>query len=258
MRSPVCLILQHVEPEGPYLLGRTLSAAGIRIDLRGMHLGDEVPSDTARFDAVVVMGGPMSAREDTGFPSRRAEVAVLRDAVRRGLPTLGICLGAQLLALAGDAEVLKGSAGPEIGWGPVRLAPEARDDPLFAEAPEQLQVLHWHGDTFTLPPAAVRLASSGAYENQAFRLGASAWGLQFHIEVDDAAVRGFIDSFGAEAALAGADSERIAAETAQSVATAGPVCEKIFGAFAQLVLTRWTETGCRSAVAPAALAHRSL
>jgi GMP synthase-like glutamine amidotransferase len=218
--------VQHVEPEGPYLLGRSLSAAGIGIDLRRVHLGDDVPADAAQFDAVVVMGGPMSAREDTGFPTRRAEVALLRDALRQAVPTLGICLGAQLLALAGGGEVLTGPEGPEIGWGPVRLAPEARHDPLFGDVPEQLQVLHWHGDTFTLPPAAVRLAGSCSYENQAFRLGSSAWGLQFHIEVDDSAVRGFIHSFGAEAALPGSDLRRIAGESAPSVQRLGPVVER--------------------------------
>jgi GMP synthase-like glutamine amidotransferase len=238
VHPPICLIVQHVEPEGPYLLGRSLTAAGIDLDLRRVHLGDAVPGDAAEFAAVVVMGGPMSAREDTDFPSRRAELALLRDAVSRGVPTLGICLGAQLLALAGGGEVLSGLEGPEIGWGPVRLAPEARHDPLFGNAPEQLQVLHWHGDTFTVPPAGVRLAASRSYENQAFRLGGSAWGLQFHIEVDNSAIQAFIAAFGDEAALAGSDPLRIAGEAASSIQRLGSVRDDVFARFIQLVRAR--------------------
>ena len=141
----------------------------------------------------------MSAIDDHGFPTRTREVALLAQSLDRGTITLGICLGAQLLAVAAGSPVFVGHAGPEIGWGPVELMPEAASDPLLATVPSGLTVLHWHGDTFDLPLGATHLAASRTYANQAFRAGERAWGFQFHLEVDQRAVTGFVDAFGDEA-----------------------------------------------------------
>ena len=145
------------------------------------------------------MGGGMSAASDDGFPTRHAEIALIADAVQQGIPTLAICLGAQLLAAAGGAAVYPGPDGPEIAWAPVELTDAARSDALFAGLPPVIEVLLWHNDTFDLPAGAVRLAAGQRYQNQAFRLGARAWGIQFHVEVDAGAVDTFIASFGDEA-----------------------------------------------------------
>lgn len=206
-----CLIVQHVEAEGPCQLVGALADAGVDLDRREVFAGAPVPLDAAGHHGVVVMGGPMSAGSDVGFPSRRAELALLVDAVRRGVPVLGVCLGAQLLAVAGGGEVRAGGAGPEIGWGRVDLLPAAADDPLFAGLGDAIDVLHWHGETFELPPGAVLLASSTRYANQAFRLGRHAWGLQFHVEVDLAGVRAFLEASGDEAAAAGVEPRSIEA-----------------------------------------------
>jgi GMP synthase-like glutamine amidotransferase len=201
--------VQHVEAEGPGVLAGVLHDAGVALDRRALFAGAVVPGDAAGHDGVVVMGGPMSARSDAGFPARRVELALLADAVRRGIPVLGVCLGAQLLAAAAGGKVLVGDAGPEIGWGRVDLTPAAADDPLLAGCPGTLDVLHWHGETFELPPGAVLLASSERYPNQAFRLGHRAWGLQFHVEVDLEGVRDLLWASGAEAAAAGVDPRSI-------------------------------------------------
>ncbi|MGH9091723.1 MAG: type 1 glutamine amidotransferase, partial [Acidimicrobiales bacterium] len=211
---PGCLIVQHVPAEGPYLLALGLAAAGVAVDVREVGDGAPLPAGAGGLDGLVVMGGPMSARSDQGFPTRGAEVVLLADAVARGVPTLGVCLGAQLLAAAAGGRVEPGGAGAEIGWGPVHLAAAAADDPLLAGVAGPsgvLDVLHWHGETFTLPPAAVLLASSDRYPHQAFRLGPRAWGLQFHVEVDLGGVRAFVDAAGAEAAAAGTDPGTIVA-----------------------------------------------
>lgn len=197
-RTAPILVVQHLEPEGPGLVADALARAGHRIEVVRTDLGQAVPTDLAGYSALVVMGGPMSAGSDDGFPSREAEVALLRDGLDRRLPVLGICLGAQLLAVAGGAGIRRGPQ-PEIGWGAVRTAPGASGDPLFGDVADELTVLHWHGDTFDLPDGAVHLASSAAYRNQAFRLGPTAWGLQFHLEVGESQVHGFVDAFRDEA-----------------------------------------------------------
>lgn len=193
------LVVQHVEPEGPALLAGALAAAGCELDVVRTDLGAALPRDLSAHAGLVIMGGPMSAAGDgRDYPSRDTEVALVRDALARGTPTLGVCLGAQVVALAGGAAVYPGD-GPEIGWGPVTLEPAAADDPLLGGIAGEMTVLHWHGDTFDLPAGAVRLASTPAYPNQAFRLGDAAWGLQFHVEVDSDAVARFVAAFGHEA-----------------------------------------------------------
>jgi len=127
------------------------------------------------------MGGPMSATDDAELPWLTAEKALIGEAVHAGVPFWGVCLGVQLLAASLGARVYSGPE-PEVGLLPVTLTPEARDDPVFAAAPDDLVTLQWHGDTFDLPTGAVRLAGSPAYPNQAFRVN-RAYGVQFHLEV---------------------------------------------------------------------------
>ena len=233
---PRCVIVQHLEPEGPYAIGDALEARGIVVDLRRVHAGDQVPGDAEGLAGLVVMGGPMSAASDADFPTRRAEIGLLGDAVARGVPTLGVCLGAQLLAAAAGGTVRVGEVGPEIGWGPVDLVGPASADPLLAGTSDRLTVLHWHGDTFDLPPGAHRLATNGRYENQAFRVDPSAWGLQFHLEVTADAVAAFIAEFGEEARAAGTDPAVLQAETARSLPQLVGSRDRIFARFADSVV----------------------
>jgi GMP synthase-like glutamine amidotransferase len=193
-----CLVVQHLEPESSYAIGEALASVGIEVDQRLTDAAEPLPETLDGFDGLVVMGGPMSADSDDGFPTRRQELTLLAEAVERGLPTLGVCLGAQLLAAATGGRILRGASGPEIGWAPVRLHASAADDLLLASVPGELSVLHWHGDTFDLPPGGVLLASNDRYDHQAFRIGLRAWGFQFHLEVDREAVAAFAGSFGAD------------------------------------------------------------
>lgn len=235
---PTCLVIQHVEAEGPAALGTILASAGVTIDVCRIYAGDPLPAGAAGLAGVVVMGGPMSASGDDGFPSRSSELQLLSDALDRQIPVLGICLGAQLLALAAGGRVFSGPAGAEIGWGTVSLTASAATDQLLAESPAELAVLHWHGDTFELPSAGVRLAESDRYPNQAFRVGSNAWGLQFHVEVDVEAVVEFAETFADEARSAGADPHQIAAQAAATIAEMSPTRDVILGKFARLVSER--------------------
>lgn len=197
-----CLVVQHGEPERPFALGSALVEAGVDLLVCRTYDGEAVPTDCEGLDGLVVMGGFMSASSDDDFPTRRAELALLADAIHRAVPTLAICLGAQLLAVAAGGRAFAGPAGLDVGWAPVWLTQAAEHDVLVGGAPASFTVLHWHGDTFDLPPGAVHLASGERYANQAFRVGDHAWGLQFHLEVDSDALAAFTTAFAEEAAAA--------------------------------------------------------
>jgi GMP synthase-like glutamine amidotransferase len=233
---PNCLVVQHVAPEPAFAIAEALVGAGVDIDGRRVFAGDRVPADTSGFDGLVVMGGPMSAASDHGFPARTAEIALIADAVDHEIPTLGVCLGAQLLAVAGGGSVFPGPSGPEVGWGPVDLAAESAEDRLFAGLPKTLTVMHWHGDTFDLPGGAVRLAGNSNYPNQGFRLGPTAWGMQFHLEVTAAGVEGFLAAFATDAERTDAGPDAIRAATPAALASLAEARRLVFERFAGLVV----------------------
>ena len=235
---PNCLIVQHIAPESSFAIGQVLDEAGVALDVRLVFEGHPLPTGLDGFEGLVVMGGPMSAASDDGFHSRGSELALISDALERGIPTLGVCLGAQLLAVAAGAAVYPGATGPEIGWGPVDLLPACGDDPLFCGLPSSLTVMHWHGDTFDLPAGAISLMSNDNYPNQGFRIGAAAWGVQFHLEVTEPAVEGFIAEFTAESELAPGGSAGIRQATAPSLASLAQSSGLAFQRFAALVVAR--------------------
>jgi GMP synthase-like glutamine amidotransferase len=235
---PNCLVVQHVAPEPAFAIEEALVAAGVDVDTRRSYAGDSIPSDISGFDGLVVMGGPMSATSSERFPSRTAEVSLMVDALETGVPTLGICLGAQILAVAAGSAVTPNAYGPEIGWAPVHLAPSCADDRLFADLPRALTVLHWHGESFEVPPSGQLLMGSDAYPNQAFRIGDVAWGLQFHLEVTAAAVDGFLRAFGTEAASAPGGADAIRSATPAALRELAPTRALVCSRFAALVAAR--------------------
>jgi GMP synthase-like glutamine amidotransferase len=235
---PTCLVVQHAGPEGPYAIGTALAGVGAVAKVCQVYAGGLLPPTLHGYDGLVVMGGPMSAASDDGFATRGAEVALIEEALEREVPTLGVCLGSQLLAAAAGGKVDPGAAGPEIGWGPVRLTGEAATDLLFGGLPTEMTVLHWHGDTFDLPPGAVHLAGNTEYANQAFRAGPAAWGLQFHLELDLAAVTMFATAFGSEAAACGVAPSQITSAAPSSLDRLAPARDRLLARFAGLVGAR--------------------
>jgi len=159
----------------------------------GTHLyrGEALPDDDA-FDFLLIMGGPMNIYEYRNHPWLPAEKRFIKRAIDSGKIVLGICLGAQLVADVLGAKVYQNTT-VEIGWFPVRFDAARQANPAMRDFPDELTVLHWHGDTFALPPGAVHLATSKACENQAFALGHRIIGLQFHIEMDLPDVAAFLD-----------------------------------------------------------------
>jgi GMP synthase-like glutamine amidotransferase len=178
------LILQHIACEPPGVYEDVLRERGARLVRVELDEGEPLP-DWRDFDAIVAMGGPMGVYEMDAHPWLRGEVDAIGQAVNAGVPFFGACLGVQLLAAALGARVYPGPE-PEVGVLEVSLTPDGREDPVTGGLPGAFPSLQWHGDTFDLPDGAVRLLESASYPNQAFRWGPTAYGVQFHIEVDEA------------------------------------------------------------------------
>lgn len=182
MRALRLLIIQPDEsgPLGP--LGGWFTDSGAELEVR-LPPQDPVPDDLGGYAGVVCLGGGMNADDEGSHPWIPAVRHLLARAARGGLPTLGICLGAQFLAVATGGRVSPCEGGPEVGASLVSKKDAAWTDPLFAELPLMPDVMQFHGDGIsTLPPGAVLLASSPRYPHQAFRLHRAAYGVQFHIE----------------------------------------------------------------------------
>jgi len=170
--------LQHVPFEGLGNIEQWLDANGYEITSTQLYESVGLP-DLNEIDLLVVMGGPMSVNDEEAYPWLVQEKQYIREAIEQGLSVLGVCLGAQLIATAMGARVYPNHE-KEIGWFPVRgVATEYLSTFQF---PASTDVFHWHGETFDLPSGAVRLASSEGCVNQAFQMGASVIGLQFHLE----------------------------------------------------------------------------
>lgn len=175
------LAIRHVAFEDLGLFEPVLVERGVPV--RYVEAADGLSdADALRPALVIVLGGPIGAYMDAVYPFLTQELRLLERRLAADRPTLGICLGAQLMARALGARVYSGPR-KEIGWGPLTLSPQGRRSPLDRLAGSGEPVLHWHGDTFDLPAGAIRLASTSLYENQAFSWGHSALALQFHPEV---------------------------------------------------------------------------
>ncbi|MEB3368362.1 type 1 glutamine amidotransferase [Saccharopolyspora mangrovi] len=174
------LVLQPSRSDPPGALGDWLTGAGAELDVV-LPAERELPA-LDDYDALVVLGGEMGAYDDIDFPWLADVRQVLSGAVAKRVPVLAICLGAQLLAAATGGQVRKIRNGPEVGTLLVAKRDSAAEDPLLGPLPLTPDVLQFHNDEFSLPPAAQLLASSPKCDNQAFRLGECAYGLQFHIE----------------------------------------------------------------------------
>jgi GMP synthase-like glutamine amidotransferase len=169
--------LEHQSYEGPGKIGDWVAARGHTLTRTALYDGAALPA-LADFDLLVIMGGSMNIYEHRTHPWLVAEKEFIAAVIAAGKPILGICLGAQLLADVLGARVFQ-NAEKEIGWWPIRVLD--RSWPMAA-FPETLTVMHWHGDTFTLPPGARTVAESPACAQQAFVFGDRVVGLQFHLE----------------------------------------------------------------------------
>jgi GMP synthase-like glutamine amidotransferase len=176
--TPSVIVLQHESLAPPALLGRFLSDAGLRLDVRRLDAADEVPAGLSGAEALIVLGGDMNVGQESEYPFLLAERDLLRQAIRSGVPTLGICLGAQQLATAAGGGVVRRAA-LGLGWHALVVH---RHDALIEGIDPRTLVFQWRDYACRLPEGA-QLIASGDGDPQIFRLGSAAWGVQFHPEV---------------------------------------------------------------------------
>lgn len=208
------------------LFSGVVEDAGHRLDEWSLAWGSPPPRPVDDYGAVLVFGGAMHADEDDSHPWLREENLFLQRLLDLHLPTLGVCLGAQLLAKAAHAPVHR-AARPEIGWHDVELTEDAAADPVFSRLPARFRAFQWHYYTYGVPAGGVELATS-AVCTQAFRLGTSIWGVQFHPEVTRAQIQTWLETDGFNE---GVDVDRVARESDELVDEWNRIGAELCGAF---------------------------
>nr|WP_294518307.1 glutamine amidotransferase [uncultured Rhodopila sp.] len=224
-RSAVAI--RHVAFEDLGLLAPILDSAGWDVSYCEAAIDDLAAASVAAADLLVVLGGPIGVYDAEDFPFLQREIELLEHRLARDLPTLGICLGAQLMARALGQAVYPSGA-KEIGWGPVSLT-EAGTASCLGALAGGAPVLHWHGDTFDLPGGAALLASTAICKHQAFGFGKHGLGLQFHIEADPGRLEHWYVGHAIELASAGVSIPDLRAATADAAQGARTVAEAVFG-----------------------------
>jgi GMP synthase-like glutamine amidotransferase len=181
---------QHVPFEGLGSIENWVDKPGNKITATRFYEDHRLPFIDL-FDMLIVMGGPMGAADDHKYPWMKPEKDLIEKAIKRNKLVLGICLGAQLIADVLGAKVYPNKE-KEIGWYPVQFTSSGKKSRLLGNVPDELEVFHWHGDTFDLPAGSVHLARNEACDHQAFSYNEHVLGLQFHLEVTLSSVQQFV------------------------------------------------------------------
>lgn len=231
------LVFQHDPLEDLGIFARLLEREHLGFRCIRLFQGELPTQDWEEIKAAVFLGGPMSVHEEERYPFLRWEKTIIRTAIKQGIPILGVCLGAQLIAAATGAEVYRGNFN-EIGWYPISITLEGQMDSLLGYLPEKPTVFQWHGDGFELPRGAQRLASSTHYDNQAFRIGRNVYGLQFHLEVTPSMIESWMHQHWKELAqVPYISSDKIRADTRSYSQTLKYYGERFFSEFIRRVFT---------------------
>jgi GMP synthase (glutamine-hydrolysing) len=228
------LLIGHDPNETFGLAPAGLAGSGVEVIQQRSLSGSALPPVEA-VSGVVVFGGSMNVDMTDRYPFLREERAFVREAVDAGVPFLGICLGAQMLARAMDRDVYPAGL-RELGFNVLHLTPEAADDPLMSAFHDGDMVFHWHEDTFDAPDDATILGTGDDVHLQAFRIGDRAWGLQFHFEIDRAELGIWLDAAGEDVVREwGKTSAEVREEADRFLDTQESRATELFGRFGELV-----------------------
>jgi GMP synthase (glutamine-hydrolysing) len=219
------LSVQNIACETLGTLEQLLKADGFEVEKKSAH--DLQSAISSGFSAIVILGGPMAVYDNLSYLQKEQEL--IRDAITNKVPVLGICLGSQLIAQAAGGRVFKGPR-KEIGWFDVSLSDEGRRG-LFSGLKSPMKVFQWHGDTYELPKEAEVLAYSDLYP-QAFRIG-SAYGVQFHLEVDNAMVESWISQYDAEVKSENLDRRSVMPKAGEAESLAER-CQQVYRNFVKI------------------------
>jgi len=234
---PRLLVFQHVAHEILGTFDPLLRGAGFRIKYVNFERHPDVEPSLGGYDGLIILGGPMNVDEIDQYPNLLTEVEIIKEAVTKGLPILGICLGSQLLAKALGAKVNKNRE-KEIGWYEVSPTSDGKDDPLISSFSKEEKIFQWHGDTFDLPDGAQLLASSPLCRNQAFRYGDNVYGFQFHLEVDKPMIERWLNVPENKKEIEDLDGkidpDLIRAETPEHISRLNDLSNSVFGNFIDL------------------------
>jgi GMP synthase (glutamine-hydrolysing) len=220
------IALRHVAFEDLGLLAPIMERTGWNLSFCEAAVDDLTHPSIRTADLLIVLGGPIGVYETESYPFITDEIALIERRLRQRLPTLGICLGAQLMARALGSRVYAGHV-KEIGWRAINLTEEGATSCLKSLDSES-SVLHWHGDTFDLPAQAKRLASNTNYENQAFSHGERAFALQFHLEAEPRQLEEWYVGHAIELGAAKISVTELRATTAQFTNTLATQADRVF------------------------------
>ena len=212
-QAMVCSVIRHVAFEDLGSFATPLEEAGFRLAYCDVGRDDLDALDPVSPELMIILGGPIGVYEEARYPFLETEIGIIGRRLESGRPLMGICLGAQLIARAAGGRVYRADR-PEVGFSPITLTDAGRISCLAAFENDPV-TLHWHGDTFTLPAGATRLALTAACENQAFSLGPRVIGFQFHPEIDASRIEQWLIGHSVELTAAGMDVPQLRAEAAR-------------------------------------------
>jgi GMP synthase (glutamine-hydrolysing) len=225
------LVLQHHPAENLGAIADALEEAALAWQYVRVFDRHPIPKDVKGLGGLIVMGGAQTVYQLDRYPYLRDEMALIEGALKADKPILGVCLGSQLLAATLGAQVRRGEQ-REIGWYPVRLNDNAKDDRLTSGLPSEFVAAHWHSDVFDLPKDAIALASSDKTAVQAYRYGAKAYGLLFHAEMTREIMAALVSEFGEGLKRVGIDGDAMLIDAEKHLPTLGKIGDTIFSRWA--------------------------
>lgn len=233
------LVFQHADSETLGNLEKEIKLQNLEFEILRTFDHPVFPSgkDLENYGAVISLGGPLAVYEASRHPWMVKELLILKEALRQKKPILGICLGAQLLAAAAGAKVVKGPI-KEIGWGWIQFDDWfSRRNPLTfqVDLKKRHRVFQWHGDTFNLPPEGYRLAWNDSYPVQMFSFQGNAIGIQFHVETTEKMIYDWVSDGRDKIVKNGFDPEKILEESVSYLPDLQKMSHKFFYGFASLI-----------------------